>query len=234
MINHINYNPELLLKRWVGYFDLMGVKQLNKTKNHISIFVAISDAIEKLKERTTAWSNVRHAWFSDTFIVYSKDDTVESIDAIDNISRWFCYFLITGNIPVRGAISCDSFYADSDNGLFFGEALIEAYEYGEAQDWIGFLLCPSAEERLKHLGLPAEISLNYVYADIPFNKRTDNLCRNLLTCILGNWVSSGKTIIDKLVQMKERITDQDIRLKYERSIDFIQKNRRILSSENNR
>lgn len=212
MINRINYDPEFVLKRWVGYFDLLGIKQLNKTKNYTSIFVAISDAIEKFKERTTAWNNVGYAWFSDTFVVYSNDDTIESFDAIDNISRWFFYSLITANMPVRGAVSCDSFYADSDNGLFFGEALIEAYEYGEAQDWIGFLLCPSAEERLKQLGPPAERRLNYAYADIPFNKRTDTLRRNLPACILGNWVSSGNTIIDKLVQMKERITDQSIRL----------------------
>jgi hypothetical protein len=146
MINHIHYNPELVSKRWVGYFDLLGVKQLFETKDHVSIFVAMSSAIEKFKERTKAWENIGFVWFSDTFIVYTIDDTVESFGAIDNISRWFIYFLITGGIPVRGAISCDTFYADQDNNLFFGEALIEAYQYGEAQDWIGFILCPSAEK----------------------------------------------------------------------------------------
>lgn len=228
MINHIHYNSDLASNRWVGYFDLLGVKQLFKTKNHISIFVAISSAIEKFKERATAWENVGYAWFSDTFVVYTIDDSAESFGAIDNISRWFFYFLITGDIPVRGAISCDSFYADRDNQLFFGEALIEAYEYGEAQDWIGLLLCPSAEERLKHLGLPAERRLDYAYADIPFNKRTNNLRQNLPACILGNWVSinNQNPIIEKLSQMKERIANENIRSKYDRAIEFIQKNKR--------
>ena len=233
MSNQIRYNSDLSSKRWVGYFDLLGVTALYKRKNHISIFVAISSAIEKFKERTTAWENIGYAWFSDTFIVYTVDDSAESFAAIDNISRWFFYFLITGNIPVRGAISCDAFYADTANDLFFGEALIEAYEYGEAQDWIGFLLCPSAEGKLEQLGLPAKRRPNYAYAEIPYNKRASNLDQNLPACIIGNWVSvnNQNPVIEKLNQMKERIDDKNIRSKYDRAIDFIQKNKRFLSSE---
>ena len=240
MSNDIRYNSDLASKRWVGYFDLLGVKQLYKTNNHISIFVAISSTIEKFKERAEAWGNVGYAWFSDTFIVYTDDDSTESFSAIDNISRWFFYFLITADIPVRGAISCDVFYADRENNLFFGEALIEAYEYGEAQDWIGLLLCPSAEERLEHLGLPAERRLNYAYSDIPFQKRPkkrpSNLKKNLPVCILGNWVSHNNQnpIIERLSQMKERIVDENKRSKYDRAIEFILKNKRVLASEINR
>jgi len=235
MINHIHYNSDLASKRWVGYFDLLGVKQLFKTKGHISIFVALSSAIKKIKKRATAWENVGYSWFSDTFIVYAIDDSAQSFGAIDNLARWFFYFLITegDGIPVRGAISCDSFYADRDNDLFFGEALIEAYEYGEAQDWIGLLLCPSAEERLRHLGLPVEKRLNYAYAEIHFNKRSNDLRQNLPACILGNWVSRNNQnpIIEKLIQMKERIADENIRSKYDRAIEFIQKNKRLLITE---
>jgi hypothetical protein len=235
LINHIHYNSDLASKRWVGYFDLLGMKQLFKTKSHISIFVALSRAIEEFKKRTKAWKNLGYSWFSDTLIVYAIDDSAQSFGAIDNLSRWFFYFLISvgDGIPVRGAISCDSFYADRDNDLFFGEALIEAYEYGEAQDWIGLLLCPSAEERLKYLGLPVERRLNYAYADIPFNKRSNNLRQNLPACILGNWVSRNNQnpIIEKLAQMKKRIDDENIRYKYDRAIEFIQKNKRLLIIE---
>ena len=40
-------------------------------------------------------------------------------------------------------------------------------EFGEAQDWIGFLLCPSAVVRLDEVGLPAGERLNYAYSEIP-------------------------------------------------------------------
>ena len=83
MINDIHYNSDLESKRWVGYFDLLGMKHLYKSENHISIFVALSSAIEKFKERVTAWRNVGYAWFSDTFIVYTDDDSGDSFGAID-------------------------------------------------------------------------------------------------------------------------------------------------------
>ncbi len=235
MSNDIRYNSDFSVKRWVGYFDLLGVKQLHKTKNHISIFVAYSKAIEEVKER--AWENTGYAWFSDTFIVYTDDNSVNSFGAIDSLSRWFFYFLITSDIPVRGAISCDTFYVDKENDLFFGEALIEAYEYGEHQDWIGLLLCPSAEERLEQLEMPAKRRLNYAYTDVPLTKQPKklpgNLRNNLPACILGNWVSvnNQNPVIKRLSQMKDRITDNKIRAKYDRSIKFIQKNKRVLLSD---
>jgi hypothetical protein len=237
MKNHIHYNSDMASRRWFGYFDLLGVKQLYKTRNQISIFVAFSSAIEKFKERATAWPNVGHVWFSDTFILYTEDDSTVSFGAIDNISRWFFYFLITADIPVRGAISCDVLYADNENDLYFGEAFIEAYQYGENQDWIGLLLCPSAEKRLEEAGLPTERRLNYAYADVPFNDRPErrpkDLKAKLPVCILGNWISVNdkNPAIESLTRMKERIVDQRIRAKYDRTIEFIQKNRRILASE---
>ena len=236
MSNDIRYNSDLSSKRWLGYFDLLGVKQLYQERSHIAIFVALSSTIEKFKDHATAWENIGRAWFSDTFIVYAVDDSAESFVAIDNISRWFFYFLITGGIPVRGAISCDAFYVDTENDLYFGEALMEAYEYGEAQDWIGLLLCPSAEERLEQLGLPAKNRLNYAYTDIPYNKRSSHLDQNLPACILGNWVSVNyqNPVIERLSQMKERILDENIRSKYDRAIAFIQQNKRVLASEFNR
>jgi hypothetical protein len=233
MSNDIRYNSDLSVNRWLGYFDLLGVKDLYKTRNNISIFVAISTAIEQLKERATAWDNVEYVWFSDTFIVYTADDSGESFVAIDEISQCFFYFLIDSEIPVRGAMSSDAFYADKENDLFFGKALIEAYEYGEAQDWIGFLLCPSAERRLDQLGSSAKKLLDYAYTKIPYNKRLDHLNQSLPACIIGNRVSVNDRcpIIGKLDGMKRRITSEDIRAKYDRAIEFILQNKRVLPSE---
>lgn len=233
MGNNICYDSKLTAKRWVGYFDLLGVKQIYKTKYPIQIFVAISSAAEKCKEMAEAWGNVGYAWFSDTFIFFTNDDSTESLKTIENISRWFVYNLIVNYIPVRGAISCDIFYADRENNIFFGEALLEAYKYGEAQDWIGFILCPSAEEGLKQSETLSELRLNYVYTnDIPFKTECKlELQHNLLACIIGKNV--GRTsvssinqnpIIEKLNQMKKEITCSKIQAKYDKTIEFIKKN----------
>jgi len=212
------------------------MKDLYKSGSHISIFVALSRAIEQFKDRVTAWPNIGYAWFSDTFIVYTDDDSAGSFGAIDSISEWFFYFLIDFDMPVRGAISCDVLYADSENDLFFGEALVEAYEYGEAQDWIGFILCPSAEKRLIELKVDPKKLLYYAYAEIPYCKRSNKLVRKLLACIIGNWVgvsvngqNDKNPIIKRLNGMKERVIDKDIRAKYDKTIEFLNNNKRFLA-----
>lgn len=231
MGNEIQFNPDLQKKRWVGYFDLLGVKSLFKSNNppH-SVFGALSSAIEKFKKRAEARKNVGYTWFSDTFIVYTDDDSSESFCSIDFIARWFFYYLITNGdgIPIRGAISCDEFYVDRENNLFFGEALIEAYKYGEIQDWIGVILCPSAEEQLKHLNKLELKSDHYAYTDIPLKiGQCYHLIEKLPALILGKWgfFLNENSIIERLSQMKERNVDERIRSKYNRTIEFILKTR---------
>ncbi|MBC8555996.1 hypothetical protein [Desulfobacula sp.] len=221
----IQYDPDFACKRWIGYFDLLGMKQLYKSGDPISIFLALSKSIEELQKRATAWEDVGYAWFSDTIIIYTKDDSACSFTVIDNITRWYFYFLISGGVPVRGAVACDKFYSDKKNSLFFGEALIEAYEYGEAQDWIGFLLCPSAVKQLEELDLHAEKRLNYVYTDIPYKIEHDKFLDHLPACLVGNWVSENP-IIEKLKDMKSRIEKEEIKNKYDRTIKFLETNRR--------
>ena len=41
---------------------------------------------------------------------------------MDIISRWFVHFLILAEIPLRGAMACRDFYADSNRNVYIGEA----------------------------------------------------------------------------------------------------------------
>lgn len=118
MRNRIQYNSDYETSRWVGFFDLLGIKRILRNKDTVSVFVSYSRAIERIRDRETDFDNVDYAWFSDSFIIYTTDDSIQSFDAIDNFCSWFCYFLITREIPVRGSISCSSFYADKENNLF--------------------------------------------------------------------------------------------------------------------
>ncbi|RJR46390.1 MAG: hypothetical protein C4576_10920 [Desulfobacteraceae bacterium] len=161
----IHFDQGYSEKRWVGYFDLLGMKDLVRTKHHLSVFTTYSIAMEQVKQR----------------------QAVSSFAELDHISRWFLYFLIESHIPARGAISFGEFYADKKNSLYFGKALIEAYEYGESQDWIGFVLCPSAETKLNKMGFFTGRMLTYAHTNIPYNKRRDELKGNLPACILGCW-----------------------------------------------
>ncbi len=227
----VNYDPKNDALRWLGYFDLLGTSELIRTGKIFELFHAYQVVLEQLNRWEKRHANVSHAWFSDTFLVFADDDSFESFAAIDRVCRWLMFALVQRKIPVRGSLACGQFYSDQPNSLFLGSALLEAYEFGENQDWIGFILCPSSSARLAELELPVEERLNYVNYDVPFKKMTDGLSNYLAACILGNWAmlrGEQNVLIAKLNEMMNEQHDDRIRKKYERTILFIEKNQRIL------
>ena len=75
---------------------------------------------------------IEFAWFSDTFVLYARDDTQSSFMRIEQLSRLFMRGLLQKRIPVRGAISCGEFFADKPNQIFLGGALVDAHKFGGA------------------------------------------------------------------------------------------------------
>ena len=57
--------------------------------------------------------------------------------------------------------SCAEFLGDKSNQIFLGKALVEAHKYGERYNWLGFVVCPSAQARMNEIGLPPDERLNY-------------------------------------------------------------------------
>lgn len=224
-------NPQLFIKRWVSYLDLLGFSEIIRSKSWSFVFSYYSRAIKQFVKDRGFEPAVGKTWFSDAFIIYSFDNTAESFAAVEATTRWFIFFLISAGIPVRGAMACDDLYADIENNIFFGKALIEAYSYGENQNWVGFVLCPSAIKQMKVIGLPAEQRLNYAYWNIPFKKRDYGLTHRLPAYIIGDSVKiNGKNVcLEKLKVMKNSQSDDRIIKKYDNTIDFITKNERTIA-----
>jgi hypothetical protein len=227
MEEHIQVDPANHARRRISYLDLLGFTELIRTKNWKYIFSYYKDAIEYCA-RERGFGPVEKTWFSDTFLLYSPDDSPLSFSAIETTTRFFVYFLVSHGIPVRGAMSCDDFYADKRNNVFFGKALIEAYHYGENQNWIGFVLSPSCVEQMAAIGLPADQRLDYAYWNIPYKRMDETLPRSLPAYILGGSAegSSRNVILDKLREMRARLKCSDHIAKYENAISFIEANGR--------
>jgi hypothetical protein len=225
MNGYIQVDPRNQTRRWVAYLDLLGFTELIRTKSWIYIFSYYTKAIEYCTGEDTSESSVQRTWFSDTFLLYSSNDTAISFAAIEARTRWFAYFLVSNGIPVRGAISCGDLYADRENNLFFGKALLEAYHYAENQNWIGFILTPSSVERMGSIGLPADQRLDYAYWDIPYTRPDEKFPKRLPVCILGGSIGDN-ACLDELRKMKTRLAGSDHVTKYENTIRFIEANRR--------
>lgn len=232
MNTRLDYNPAFSRSRWVGYFDLLGTRELIRSGDHFRVFSVYETAVGEVIRWNSRLTGIQHAWFSDTFLIYSEDDTASDFVAMDSICRWFVHFLILAGIPVRGAVACGDFYADAGNRVYLGQALLDAYEFGEAQDWIGFLLCPSAIMRLDEVGLPASEQLNYSYAEVPFKKMMST--NRLAACVLGEWakINGENQVVVALRQMKARQLDGEIARKYQNFITFIERHGRHLSQGN--
>ena len=227
MNNRLEFNPACNRSRWLGCFDLLGTRELIRSGDTFRVFSVYEKALHEVR---TSKLPIQRAWFSDTFLIYSQTDCASDFWDLDSVSRWFVYFLIMADIPVRGAIASGNFYADDTGQVYFGEALVESYEFGEAQDWIGFLLCPSAVARMEVLKMPMNDLLNYAYAEIPFKAKRPGGPSQLPACILGDWaVSRGgpNDLLNKLRLMRQKQPDPPVARKYDNTIAFIERNQRL-------
>lgn len=234
----MNFDPKHDSRRWIAYFDLLGIKQAIRNNAHLRVFIAYQQAIERLEKLGQDHSRIRYTWFSDTFVFATADDSGTSFTEIEQVSRWFVYFLITAGIPLRGAIACGPMYADFDNHVFIGTAFVEAYHYGEAQDWIGYTLCPSAAETMRQLGIPPEERVHYALWTPQWSKNPPaNSPEKLSACLLGSWITiNGQNPVrTKLQEIAARHEpNSNIRSKYERAIQFLDENPRHFGDNNSK
>jgi hypothetical protein len=171
--------------------------------------------------------------FSDTFLIYAPDASKSSLVEMERASRLFFEFVLLRQIPLRGAMACDEFYADKSNGVFLGKALVEAHGFGEGFDWIGYVLCPSAIENMSLVGLPASQGgyANYYKAwDAPMK----NGSKSTKALLCGTNLGNGQDVfVRALEDMKTRTQEEMARkncppdetakvtVKYDNSIRFL-------------
>jgi len=93
-------------------------------------------------------NRVGFAWFSDTVLIYSRDDTDISCRNVIETVAWLLFSTMFTLTKVRAGIAYGEFTADSVNEAYFGRAIIEAYELEQAQEWAGAALTQAASDRL--------------------------------------------------------------------------------------
>ena len=135
---------------WVAWFDILGFRALmSKYEKHLDVFVGTyyEDILRTVNEKAGYWPKyVAPFWISDTFVFYTFNDSIEAFTCLNQVARHF-FEQILYKIPLRGALSFGRLYADREKGIYLGPVLIDAYEYAEKQDWVGFVLTPCAVEQ---------------------------------------------------------------------------------------
>lgn len=157
------YRPLRYRDRWFAYLDLLGFRNLVQTSAIDTVLFVYSEALKRVRTACklgTSEVGLHNSWFSDTFIIYSRSDSLRDFAHMESATRIFFELLLIKNIPVRGCISHGKLYSQAKQNVFVGPALIEAHLYGEALNWVGLCLSPSVEEKLKDR-LPLEQRAHY-------------------------------------------------------------------------
>ncbi len=176
---------------WVVHFDILGFSKMVEKLRDWVVEEKYKKTLEIGKE-----SNIKckFRFFSDSFIFYTSDDSPDSFDDIETTSSLFFHAMFLERIPMRGCLSWGQFYADEENGIFFGPALIDAYDWAEGQNWIGFVLSEKTREKLASVefaGIKSGYKNRYVEYSVPYKKEPK--LRNLLAYNLNLLTTIGNT-----------------------------------------
>lgn len=143
----------------LGFSQLVGSNRLVDVVEHaLGWFrMALHHSIHKngFPEGVPATSELdRHAhvgvaWFSDTVLLYTKQDTDESARELLATLGWLLFeTMIQGNTRIRAGVAYGDALIDPENSIYVGKPIIEANQLEKAQQWAGAALTESAVLRV--------------------------------------------------------------------------------------
>ena len=104
-------------------------------------------------QRAKGATAVNYVVFSDSIVFTVAGDGADSLIEIAGACSRLISELIMEGIPIRGAIAHGAFVRSAVGESVFvaGRAVIDAYQFEQAQDWIGVMIAPSALARVPDL-----------------------------------------------------------------------------------
>ena len=219
---------------WVAYVDLLGVAEKTRVQGLggvIPIYEAIVTRIDSLFQNN---SKPRYMWFSDTFLFYTPPNSNLSFNSIDWVKNLLDYVIQRGICPFRGAVAYGEFWADEDNRIWAGRAFLEAHQYAEAQDWIVFVLAPSALRQIcTRPNREGILRQHYRKVKVPLKSKCSgsqtDMTDELYAFRFGSFGNMGQeNCLTNLQSMQEQAkqagSDPSVLSKYDRTIRFLREN----------
>ncbi|HEY44510.1 MAG TPA: hypothetical protein G4O11_11070 [Anaerolineae bacterium] len=98
-------------------------------------------------------SHLGIAWFSDTILIYTLEDTDENVRALTSSLGWLLFeTMLEVDTRLRCGVSYGEAFIDAENSIYVGQPLIEAHRLEQSQEWSGGAL---TREVVEHL--PADV-----------------------------------------------------------------------------
>jgi hypothetical protein len=147
-------NWETTANRYVVYIDIMGFKDMVAKMSHNDVYELMKriDGIKKHVENVEWIENksglVKTTTYSDSIILYSKDDSYDSFDFIVSTTAGLIDYLFIEGIPFKGAVAFGLMTLDTDKSIFFGQPLIDAYLLQEEIYFYGVVFHATVEKEI--------------------------------------------------------------------------------------
>lgn len=139
--------------RFVAFLDIMGFKDRVARNDHDEILKELEIFQSNISQYVSYHSdaNVQLALFSDSILIYSQDDSSDSLHALADITSHIMMYAIQQEkpIPLKGAIAAGRMTCNQIKQLYFGQALIDAFLLEENIKYYGVLVHHSAEKYLQ-------------------------------------------------------------------------------------
>ncbi|MDQ7947260.1 MAG: hypothetical protein REI78_05880 [Pedobacter sp.] len=144
-------------KRFVAFIDIMGFKDMVARKSHNEIYkmmIKIDD--RKALNENIKWGDreeklVSSTTYSDSIMIYSKDNSLESLRSFVCTVSGLSDDLLLEGIPHKGAFAFGTMTLDKDKSIYFGQPLIDAYLLQEEIYFYGIIGHASAELEISNI-----------------------------------------------------------------------------------
>lgn len=139
--------------RFVAFLDILGFKDRVARSTHTQVLNTLQSLQKKISESMESHKGegLQISLFSDSIVIFSKNDSSKSLISLSNVTLNIMRFAIGEKIPIKGAIAKGEITCDTTKQLFFGQALIDAFQLQDSTKYYGVVVHHSAEEDAKAL-----------------------------------------------------------------------------------
>jgi hypothetical protein len=152
---------------YVAFLDVLGFSALVASDVKGQRLGEYLGCLETALRSDGSEGEVEAVVFSDSIVLTTRGDSESSLQALLKRTSQLFGLLLKKEIPIRGAISHGSFLrAEIASGVFVaGKALVDAYRFEQAQDWVGIMLAPSARTQIRDLDSRCKLEVNAFSTD---------------------------------------------------------------------
>ncbi len=188
-------------ERFIVFLDIMGFKDFVARKSHTEVYdmmVQLSGSKSYVNEM---FSNVNTpiykdkelytASFSDSIILFSNDNSAESLDIIAASAAYILHDSILNDIPMKGSIAMGKISVNKEQQIYFGQPLIDSFLLQEEVNYYGIVAHNSIDAYLQKLD--PEMPAVKLFFEVKTPMKTGKITHNNIDWFyfLGNYKNSN-------------------------------------------